>query len=384
MLINPIKVLTIGRFYPPHHGGIERHIDDLLQGLGKSLQADCIVVDNTQAIEPTENSLSYTLYKVRAITTVASTPISPSMLYLTRKLHRKNSYHILHLHFPNPMAHLVAQCLPKNIKLVITWHSDIVKQKKLLQFYQPFLKKIIKRADAIIAATPAHFSSSKQLMQWGNQERFFVVPYGINTTALTSIAADSLSVNAIKEKYQPEKIIFAVGRHVYYKGYEYLIQAMQNISNAVLLLGGKGPLTENLKTLANSLHLQERIVFLGYIPEEQLATYYHAADIFCLPSVEKSEAFGLVQLEAMACKKPVVCCELYNGVNYVNQNNITGLVVPPRDPCALAQAINTLLQDETLRLKMGTHGYNRVITEFTQAKMWQETLMVYNKILGNE
>jgi rhamnosyl/mannosyltransferase len=280
------------------------------------------------------------------------------------------------------MAHLVAYCLPKNIKLVITWHSDIVKQKKLLQFYQPFLKNIIKRADAIIAATPAHFSSSEQLIKWGNPDRFFVVPYGINADSFTSLAPGAIAINSIKEKYQPEKIIFAVGRHVYYKGYEYLIRAMKDIANTILLLGGTGPLTDQLKNLANSLHLEKRIVFLGCIPEDQLASYYHAADVFCLPSVEKSEAFGLVQLEAMACKKPVICCELHNGVTYVNQNGITGLVVPPRDPFALAQAINTLLQDEQLRLKMGANGYNRVITEFTQEKMWQETLNVYNKILA--
>lgn len=370
-----IKTLTIGRFYPPDHGGIERHIDALLQGLSHSIQADCIVFDNGQA----SSQHAYNVYKARTIGTIASTPLSFGLLNLINKLHKINQYDILHLHFPNPMAHAAAYFLPRDLKLVISWHSDIIRQKSLLKFYRPFLNHIVQRADAIIAATPAHFSSSQQLST-ADPSRFFVIPYGIDVNHFNG-AQFNHAAHTLKEKYQQRKIIFAVGRHVYYKGFEYLIRAMAHTQKCVLLLAGSGPLTPQLQTLAHSLNLNDKIQFLGRIEDDELAAYYHAADIFCMPSVEPSEAFGLVQIEAMACKKPIICCELNNGVTYVNQHNHTGLVVPPRDPESLANAINMLLQNPSLCLQMGENGYARVTAEFSQEKMWKETLTLYEKLL---
>lgn len=380
MLSKRLKVLTIGRFYPPSHGGIERHIDQLLQGLGHTIQMDCIVFDNKQPLITPPSTLPYNLYKAPVMGILASTPLSPRLPGLVRKLYQSNHYDILHLHLPNPMAHVAAYFLPRKVKLVLSWHSDIVKQKNLLKFYWPFLRQLVKRADAIIAATPAHFSSSTQLKNI-DSSRFFVVPYGINIKQLNENRHIAAS-HVIKAKYQSKTIIFAMGRHVYYKGFEYLIQAMPHTPNTILLLGGTGPLTPQLRSLRDTLNLQDKIKFLGRITDDELAAYYHAADIFCLPSVEPSEAFGLVQTEAMACKKPVICCELNNGVTYVNQHNNTGLVVPPRNPIALATAINTLLQNEALRLQMGENALERVTTEFSQEKMWTETLSLYEKLLS--
>jgi rhamnosyl/mannosyltransferase len=130
--------------------------------------------------------------------------------------------------------------------------------------------------------------------------------------------------------------------------------------------------------------LDDRVQFAGRIPDEDLPAYYHAADIFCLPSVEPSEAFGLVQVEAMACRKPVVSCELGNGVSYVNQHNVTGLVVPPRDPSALAGAVNRLLGDVELRNTMGRAGRARGKREFTQEAMCAEMLAVYRQLLKGD
>ena len=184
--------------------------------------------------------------------------------------------------------------------------------------------------------------------------------------------------------YPGRKIIFAVGRHVYYKGFEYLIRAMMAVrQDTLLILGGTGPLSGDLKTLAATEGVENRIVFAGRIPDEELPAYYHAADVFCLPSVEPSEAFGLVQVEAMACGKPVVCCELGNGVSYVNQHEVTGFVVPPRDPVALAEALNRLLDSGELRQKMGEAGRARAENEFTLERMWQDTLAIYQRVAGS-
>ena len=150
--------------------------------------------------------------------------------------------------------------------------------------------------------------------------------------------------------------------------------------DAVLVLGGTGPLSGPLQELAATLGLGERVIFIGRIAEEALPAYYHAADVFCLPSVEPSEAFGLVQVEAMACRKPVISCELNNGVTYVNRHGETGLVAPPRDSGALAAALNRLLEDEALRRETGEAGYVRAKSEFTLERMWEGMLNVYRSL----
>jgi glycosyltransferase involved in cell wall biosynthesis len=147
-------------------------------------------------------------------------------------------------------------------------------------------------------------------------------------------------------------------------------------------LGEQDPLKQSLKQLAITLGVSDRVIFTGRIPDEMLPAYYHAADVYCLPSVEPSEAFGLVQLEAMACRKPVVTCELGNGVSYVNRHGITGLVVPPRDPAALAAAINGLLENEALRHKMGEAAYIRARSEFTPERMRDGMQAVYRAVMG--
>ncbi len=305
------------------------------------------------------------------------------MPWWARKLHRQEHYDIVHLHFPDPMSHLAAMVLPKDVRLVISWHSDIVRQQNLLKLYRPLLDRIVSRADAIIAATPRHFSTSTQL-GCADPARLHVVPYGIDFAPFEEPSAMAAG-EILRARYSGRKIVFAVGRHVYYKGFEYLIRAMKAVrEDAVLILGGTGPLSASLKALAIAEGLDNRVVFAGRIPDEELPAYYHAAEVFCLPSVEPSEAFGLVQVEAMACRKPVVCCEMNNGVSYVNQHEVTGLVVPPRDPDALAAALSRLLDNDALRQKMGEAGHARAKGEFTLDRMWRETLAVYREVTGNQ
>lgn len=121
---------------------------------------------------------------------------------------------------------------------------------------------------------------------------------------------------------------------------------------------------------------------MGRIPDQDLPACYHASDVYCMPSVEKSEAFGLVQLEAMACAKPIVGCELNNGASYVNRHGETGVLVPPRDPAGLARALNELLADESLRIRLGANGRIRATREFSLERMTKGTLAVYRKVLA--
>ena len=306
------------------------------------------------------------------------------MPWLARALHRAHEYDVVHLHLPDPMAHLAAAFLPKSVKRVITWHSDIVRQKRLLKLYRPFLKSLLNQADAIIIPTPAHALSSSQLTAGRNPERYHVVPFGIDYGPFDRAAQQRPKIAELRARLgggDKAPITFAVGRHVYYKGLEYLIRAMADVPQGVLVIGGDGPLTANLRAVSTSLGLEARVRFVGRIPDAELPFYYHACDIFCMPSVAPAEAFGLVQLEAMACGKPVVCCELHNGVTYVNRDGETGLVVPPRDPRALADALNQLSHHPTLRLRLGEQGRHRAQTEFSVDTMVAGTLGVYQSLL---
>jgi len=341
------------------------------------------VVANENCSNEVVHRGGYDIHKVASIATVAGTSLCPSMPFYVRKLYERERYDIIHLHFPDPMSHLAYAFLPRKPKLVISWHSDIIRQKKLLTLYQPFLNHIVARADAIIAATPRHFSSSTQMHACQDPLRRHVVPYGVDLCRFEKNEQTMQGSACLKKKYPGKKIVFALGRHVYYKGYEYLIRAMQQVAeDAILLLGGCGPKTSELQHLANTLGLTDKVVFLGRIPDEELPHYYYACEFFCMPSVEPSEAFGLVQLEAMACEKPIVCCELNNGVTYVNHSAKTGLVVPPRNPEALAQAINELLSNEQKRIAYGKEAYARVSQEFTLKQMTEGTLEVYRSLLG--
>jgi rhamnosyl/mannosyltransferase len=374
-----LKVLHFGRFYSSYFGGLERHVELLLTGLGRHITVDNIV-SNDKFRSEIQSVNGYKVYKVASFGVMSSMAITPAMPFWVKTLFKEKRYDIMHLHFPDPLSHFSVGFLPKSVKLVITWHSDIVRQKKWVALYRPFLDSIVRRADAIIAATPKHFSTSTQLSACENSKKLHVIPYGIDLEKYALTPEMSEAAARIRARHQGKKLIFSVGRHVYYKGYEYLLRAMQEV-DALLLLGGTGPLANQLIQLASSLKLEDRVIFTGRITDEELPAYYHACDLYCMPSVERSEAFGIVQIEAMACKKPVVCCELNNGVTYVNLHGLTGLAVPPRDPGALARALGELMSDDDKRKSMGEYGYARVCEEFTAEKMCRDTLRLYERLL---
>jgi rhamnosyl/mannosyltransferase len=372
-----IRVLTFGRYADDAFGGLERYVFELAHSLRG--EATFVNIVASRGGPPDLEVTGDTIY-ARAAFELAGTPVCPSMLLHARRLHAQSPFDIVHLQFPaDPMAHLATSSLPRAVRRVITWHSDIVRQKNLLRLYRPFLNRLVGSADAIILPTPAHLSASEQLGAVRDRSRFHVVPFGFD---FSHFAKSSEGAEAIRARYKDKLLVFALGRHVYYKGFEYLIRALQIAPDAHVVLGGRGPLTSELVALARSLGVEKRIDLAGRIPEERLTDYYQACDVFCMPSVEKAEAFGIVQLEAMAAGKPVVCCELYNGVTYVNRDGETGFVVPPKDPGALAEALQRLYVDPGLRARLGEQARRRALGEFSLERMRDGTLAVYRKVLA--
>ncbi len=264
---------------------------------------------------------------------------------------------------------------------MISWHSDIVKQKWALAPYSPFFRSFVRNADALIGATPQHFSTSTQIPAGKPAQIREVIPYGFDPAALAPSDESRRKRDQILSEHRDRLLIFAVGRHVYYKGFDVLIRAMQGV-DAGLLIGGRGPLTNSLMQLAADLGVSDRVKFAGFIPDPLLVAYYEACDVFCMPSVERAEQFGLVQLEAMHCGKPVVATRLGTGVEYVTLDGETGLLVPPKDSEALANALRTLLTDSALRARLGEAGRRRVHEIFSVEQMVRKTVAVYDRVLA--
>ncbi|MCH8079506.1 MAG: glycosyltransferase [Proteobacteria bacterium] len=373
-----IRVLCFGRFYDEIPGGMQRHVEHLFAALANEVEFVHLVPSRTR--EGAEFLVhGFPVIRTPSINMDGSLAVSPQLILKALQLHKKYQFDLIHLHFPDPMSHLASMFLPSSIPRIISWHADIIRQRKLFRFYRPLLRHAIKKASAIVVATPSHIESSLELMRITDKDRLHVIPYGFD---LERFVSENKSSDMIQGQY-PGKIIFALGRHVYYKGFDILINAMKDIHpDARLLIGGVGPLTPKLKELVARLGLEKRINFLGLIKEKDLPVYYQASDIFCLPAISQAEAFGIVQVEAMASGLPVVSTELHNGVSYVNRDGVSGLIVPPSDPDALADAINKLLDNDELRNKLAMQARERALKEFSFESMGQRMLKLYEDVVA--
>lgn len=373
-----MKVLHLGKF-DGDVGGIERYVRALLGGFPPDIEPINLVANDAAR---TDEHRTYRYLTVRAASygIVASVALAPSMPLIARRLHREHRFDIVHLHFPDPLGQLTAMSLPRSVKRVISWHSDIVKQRAALALYRPLLDPFVRDVDAIIGATPQHFSSSEQMVTGRPGQLREVIPYGFDADAFRWNDAARRRQAALTSEPRSRPVIFTVGRHVYYKGFDVLIRALRTV-DADLWIGGRGPLTDSLRQIARDAGVADRVHFAGFIPDEELVAYYEACDIFCMPSTARAEQFGLVQLEAMNCGKPVVATRLGTGVEYVTLDGVTGLIVEPGSVEDLALALNRLLADASLRAQLGAAGRKRVAEEFSVQQMIDRTVAVYRKLV---
>jgi rhamnosyl/mannosyltransferase len=369
------RVIHVGKYYRPVKGGIENHCYHLCTRLAKYVDLT-VVVSATGWRTTVETVDGVKVVRVPRYAEIASTPISPGFFsYL-----RRADADIVHVHVPNPMAAAAVLAARPRGKLIVMYHSDIIRQKRLFELYRGIDEAFLSRAEAIIATAPENVEHSPVLSRFRDKTR--VIPLGVEPGDFEMTPRREERVRELRERFGP-RVVFFVGRHVYYKGIDHLIRAMKGV-DAHLVLGSDGPLTPELGRLTRSLGLSSRVTFAGRIADEDLPCFYHASDIFCLPSVARSEAFGIVQLEAMACGVPVVSTRLTTGVVYVNQDGVTGVTVPPADSAALTGALNRLLGDKALRRKLGRQGRERVHREFTHDINARRTLELYAEVLSRK
>lgn len=370
-----MKVLHIGKFYP-FIGGIEKVIYDIMTGVSeKGIDCDLLCSSKTHKGCIVQLNQHSKIICASSIGEVANTMISFDIIFKIRKLAK--NYNIIHIHHPDPMACLALFFSGYKGKVILHWHSDILKQKKLLKLYYPFQKWLLRRSDLILGTSPIYINCSKYLKPYILKTK--CIPIGIDPVTYSQSA-----VQHIKEKYAYKKIVFSVGRFVEYKGFNYLIEAAKYLSKEyVILIAGDGVQKNKLEADINRLKLNAKVQLLGRLSDQNLANFYGACDVFCLPSVMKTEAFGIVQLEAMSCMKPIIATKISgSGVSWVNEDKVSGLNVTPRSPEEIASAIQKICIDIDAYQCYAQNAYNRYMNNFTKSKMIDNMITIYSSVLN--
>ncbi len=367
------RILQLGKFYPIG-GGVEKVMYELTTGLSaRGVDCDMLAASCHSHGLVTQLNPHATLTACRTWLKAAATTIAPSMITRLRKI--CNQYDIIHIHHPDPMACLALRLSGYRGKVILHWHSDIQKQKMLLQAYLPLQNWLLRRADLILGTSPTYLKESPHLAKF--QHKMQVLPIGVDP-----IPDDPQGARRIQAQYPGKQLIFSLGRLVAYKGYRYLIEAARYLpDNYMVLIGGKGPLQAELTELIQRYRLEERVKLLGRVSDADLPAYYHACRLFCLSSVFKTEAFGIVQIEAMSCGKPLVATTIpQSGVAWVNAHGVSGLNVPPADAQALANAIRQITESDDTYKAFAQRSRQRYENTFTKQQMISQAIHIYNQL----
>lgn len=364
-----MDVLQVNKFYYPKVGGIEHVVQNIAEGLPESYSTR-VLAARPRGFGGRENHSGVDVTKASSLGVAMSVPLAPTFPIQLRTAARNAD--VVHHHLPNPLS-TVSQLTAgtPSSALVATYHSDIVRQAAAFRVYRPILRRFLERVDRLLVTSEWLLKHSAVLGPY--EHKCEIVPLSIDLDAVDAEDPPDLDM----ETTGP--VVLFTGRLNYYKGVEYLVDAMENVE-AKLLVAGDGARRAALERRTRDRGVNDRVQFLGYVSDAKLASAYRAADLFVLPSVEPSEAFGIVQLEAMARGVPVVNTSLPTGVPWVSQDGKTGLTVPPRDATALANAVNALLQDDTRRRRYGRRARERVENLFTRDQMLEKIRTVYEEV----
>jgi glycosyltransferase involved in cell wall biosynthesis len=370
VLGRPLRILHVGKYYPPHMGGTEIYNQQLVR-LQSGVAEVTVVVANDFRRTDTEEMDGARLIRLTRFGVIKSMPLTPGLPLSIRKYPAD----IIHMHMPNPAADLSYLLSGHRGKLILTHHADIVGRELLRKITDPLSRATMRRANRIIATSQRYLDTSEELADF--RGRCTVVPLGVDPARFAESHTDEIS--AFHAKYG-EGLLVCVGRLVSFKGFQYAIEAMDAV-DATLLIVGKGPMLQELQNLAIERGVADKVHFLGVLPNNRIPGLLKAAKIVLFPSMQRTESFGYVQLEAMASGVPVINTSIDSGAAEVSLHGLTGFTVPPRDSAALGSAINQLLNNEGLRRQFGAAGIQRVNENFTLARMAERTMAIYREAL---
>ena len=356
-----MRVLHIGKGYPPDAGGIERVVQLLCEGLQPEFQATAVVSAPGHAARR-ERRDGVELIWVRSWGRVASQPLSPGMFYAVRR----EAAALICLHVPNLLGMAAALCRPRATPLVVFYHAPLMGRRWARGIYRRLLRATLRQARAVVVTSAVAVRLDPLLAEV--TDRTYIVPLGVR-------APDCADAQVLRRAHElrvgyGSRLVLGVGRLVPYKGFEDLVTAMTGVAGRLVIVG-EGPLRLQLEAQIARCGLAERVALVGAVEEEELAAYYAAAAVFCLPSRTAAEAFGLVQVEAMLWAKPLVSTRVGSGADEINQHGVTGLQVAPCDPAALAVALNALLSEPERAVAYGSAGRERARAHYVADRMLQ-------------
>lgn len=375
---NRFKILQAAKWYCPEVGGIETVAIAITAAVKDKADMQILVCSGKKTKERGFTDEGVYIYRAKTPFRICSTPISFDYLSAFRKMTK--DVDLIQLHAPFPLSDLALFLgrRSRKIKKALWYHSDVIKQKKLMFFYRPLLKWMLKKVDKIYVASRAIAEQSEYLGK--HMDKVEVIPFGISTRDYDRAERYPILTDGLNNKNNV-KILF-VGRLVYYKGIDVLIEAMAKTEGAELFIIGGGELDGMLEKRAHELGISDRIHFMGRIEKSDLLASFADCDFFVLPSVNRAECFGLVQLEAMVYGKPVINTSLPTAVPEVSVHGETGLTVEPGNVDALAEAMNTLVKDKEMRETFGKKARQRCEDSYSLSKMQEKLYASYLELLG--
>lgn len=370
-----IKVLQVNKLYYPEIGGIEKTLQQISEGISEQNDLEVLVCQKKgRGITEWVNGVK--VCRAGSLGVVSSVPISISFIWKFRRMTRDKD--IVHLHLPFPLGDLACLMSGYKGKVAAYWHSDVVKQKGWMVLYKPFMTLFLKRTDMILVGALGVAKGSKYLQPYLKKCR--EVPFAVEDRILES-GEQYLLEHGYKRNQKVLNFLF-VGRLVYYKGCPVLIEAFSKMDgNSELTVVGSGELESELKGQCRRLKIESRVHFVGNASEEKLLKYFEYADVFVLPSIERSEAFALVQLEAMAYGVPVINTNLPSGVPEVSIHKQTGLTVEANNSVQLKMAMEWMELHPEERIEMGKAARKRVVENYTQERMIHNLQQIYNELM---
>ncbi len=384
-------IVHLGKFYPPASGGIETHLKTLALSqarLGAEVNVVCVNHADANGNDATWSWFRSTptveefdgpvkILRIGKVSSLARWDVCPILLRELRRL-LNQAPDVIHLHTPNPTMLLALAAAGRRAPIVVTHHSDIVRQRLLGYALAPFEQLIYSRAACILTTSPVYLGGSAVLTRY--REKVVSLPLGIDLKPFLEPSAASLQFARKLREELADPLWLMVGRMNYYKGIEVALKALPSVPGTLLIVG-TGPLEESLKQLAASLGVADRVCWQGRADPDQLIGAFLAATALWFPSIARSEAFGLVQVEAMAAGCPVINTAIpHSGVSWVSPHDESGLTVPMNDPDALAAAALRLWREPDLRERLGKQGQRRAISMFSQECMAERSLEIYGSL----
>ncbi|MCP3103085.1 glycosyltransferase [Myxococcus sp. K15C18031901] len=388
-----LRVLHLGKFYPPASGGIESHVQTLARAqaaLGAQVEVLCAnhsadgsgTSHEFHGRSPTREDWDGLVRVVRLgrSASVARMDVLPQLPGTLRRMLARG-VDVVHLQTPNPTMVLALNAMPRLPALVITHQSDIIRQKVAGALFRPFEMMLYARARRVLANSEAYVPGSALLQQFRHKVR--VLPLGIDPSPFLQPSTAALEAERHwRSVSEGQPLWLMVGRLVYYKGLFTALDALARVPGRLLVVG-EGPLGEEARRRAEALGVAERVTWAGYLSPDSLAGAYRAATALWFPSNARSEAYGLSQAEAMASGLPVLNTAIpHSGVSWVSRHEESGLTVPVGEPDALARAARRLLDEPGLAERLGRGARERAQAELRHDVMASRSLDLYAEALG--